>query len=231
MTKTTALLASLIIAGLASSADAATLAFYDIESILTQADSANATGITASAIDATSADGTSANYSWEGSGVPYWFVDNVNDGTDPGVADILATFSLTPDAGQQIELGTTDVFDIGVLALQADPNDGYEATARVIVASDSGFNNILATSTTLLDTGLNSTEPTLGSLDLDNPVISASTLHFGVAMVDNLPSHEEFNARFDGLQVNGAVIPEPTSAILALCGLVSFGLIGRRRKS
>ncbi len=206
---------------------ATVLAFYDIESNLTQADEAGAPGLTASAIDATGASGTSSNFAWEGSRVPYWFSDIVNNGTDPGVADILGTFSLTPDSGQQIELATSDVFNIGVLAYQ---NSGpYEATVRLIVASDSAFTNILATSTTLLDNdGNGGSTQTSGFLDLDNAVTSASTLYFGVAMVDNVETNS-YNARFDAVQVNGTVtvIPEPSAALLG--GLGALLLLRRRR--
>jgi len=230
---------------LALPCSAATLAFYDIES-LTQADSANATGLTASSIDATSADGTSTNFSFQGSRMPYWFSDNVNDDANvtptvpgsPGTGDILATFSLTPTVGQQISLGTTNVFDIGVLAYV---NSGsYTATARLFVASDAAFTNILATSTTISNnraavsggtvtssTAGDSTE-VVGLLGLDNAVTSSSTLYFGVAVVDNDSSGGP-NARLDGIGVYGAVspVPEPSSALLG--GLGALLLLRRRR--
>lgn len=209
------------------SAHASTLAFYDIESNLTEADGAGATGLTASAIDATSADGTSTNFEWVGSRVPYWLPATINDGTDPGVGDILATFSLTPDAGQQIELGTTDVFDIGVLAYRTSA--GYEATARFFVASDSAFSNILATSTTIMDdsSGVDSA-PTVGTLGLNTSVTSSSTLYFGVAMVENGTGS---NARFDGVGVNGTVsaVPEPSTGLLV--AFAASALLLRRRRA
>ena len=230
---------------LALPCSAATLAFYDIES-LTQADSANATGLTASSIDATSADGTSTNFSFQGSRMPYWFSDNVNDDANvtptvpgsPGTGDILATFSLTPTVGQQISLGTTNVFDIGVLAYES--SGSYTATARLFVASDAAFTNILATSTTISNNraavsggtvtsstaGTTSVGNTVGLLGLDNAVTSSSTLYFGVAMRDNATSGN--NSRFDGVGVYGTV-PEPGSFAL-LAGMFGLTWVMLRRR-
>jgi hypothetical protein len=234
---------------LALPCSAATLAFYDIEGNLTQASTPadggepTTTGFTASSIDATSADGTSSNFEFLGNRIPYWpsTNTNLNVGTDPGVGDILATFTLTPDAGQQISLGTTDVFDIGVLAYST--GSAYEATARLIVASDAAFTNILATSTTISNnraavsggtvtssTAGDSTE-VVGLLGLDNAVTSSSTLYFGVAVVDNDSSGGP-NARFDGVGVYGTVspVPEPGSFAL-LAGMFGLTWVMLRRRA
>jgi len=68
------------------SAHAAQLALYDIESNLKQADSANATGLTASAIDATSATGTTTNFETLGNRIPYWD-DSLVNGTVSAVPE------------------------------------------------------------------------------------------------------------------------------------------------
>lgn len=233
---------------------AATLAFYDIESNTTTAAQSSGTGLTASAIDVTGAGGTSGLASFQGSSMPYWFSDNVNDdanidasvtpivGGSPGTGDILGTFSLTPDAGQQISLGTTDVFDIGVLAYQV--SGSYTATARLFVASDATFTTILATSTTITNNresagGATVTSSTAGSgngvgevvglLGLDNAVTSSSTLYFGIAMVDN-DNTGDFNARFDGVGVYGTVspIPEPSAGLLVVFATAALFLRRRR---
>jgi hypothetical protein len=240
---------------LALPCSAATLAFYDIEG-LTQASTPadggepTTTGFTASSIDATSADGTSTNFSFQGARMPYWFSDNVNDDANvtptvsgsPGTGDILATFSLAPDAGQQISLGTTNVFDIGVLAYE---NSGsYTATARLFVASDAAFTNILATSTTISNNraavsggtvtsstaGTTSVGNTVGLLGLDNAVTSSSTLYFGVAMQENAASGN--NSRFDGVGVYGTVspVPEPGSFAL-LAGMFGLTWVMLRRRA
>jgi len=239
---------------LALPCSAATLAFYDIEG-LTQASTPadggepTTTGFTASSIDATSADGTSTNFSFQGAKMPYWFSNNVNDDANvtptvsgsPGTGDILATFSLAPDAGQQISLGTTNVFDIGVLAYES--SGSYTATARLFVASDAAFTNILATSTTISNnraavsggtvtssTAGDSTE-VVGLLGLDNAVTSSSTLYFGVAVVDNDSSGGP-NARFDGVGVYGTVspVPEPGSFAL-LAGMFGLTWVMLRRRA
>jgi hypothetical protein len=235
---------------LALPCSAATLAFYDIEGNLTQASTPadggepTTTGFTASSIDATSADGTSSNFEFLGNRIPYWLSTNtnLNVGTDPGVGDILATFTLTPDAGQQISLGTTDVFDIGVLAYST--GSAYEATARLIVASDAAFTNILATSTTITNNrgsdggatvtsstaGTTSVGNTVGLLGLDNAVTSSSTLYFGVAMQENAASGN--NSRFDGVGVYGTVspVPEPGSFAL-LAGMFGLTWVMLRRRA
>ena len=237
---------------LALPCSAATLAFYDIEGLPTTASTPadggepTTTGFTASSIDATGADGTSTNFAFLGSRMAYWFGENTNlnegtDPADPGVANILATFSLTPDAGQQISLGTTDVFDIGVLAYE---NSGsYTATARLFVASDAAFTNILATSTTITNNrgsdggatvtsstaGTTSVGNTVGLLGLDNAVTSSSTLYFGVAMQENAASGN--NSRFDGVGVYGTVspVPEPGSFAL-LAGMFGLTWVMLRRR-
>ncbi len=229
------LLPTLLALAVTGPASAAVIAFYDIES-LDQADSAGFTGLTASNMTV-NASGTSSNFEWVGSRVPFWLETIVNDGTNPGISDIEATFSLTPDAGQSIQLGTTGAIDIGVLGFQGNGNNGttndYTASVRVFIASDSGFSNLLATSTILTDGFSNGADVhTVGSLNLDNAVNSSSTLYFGISLLEDRSTNlaSSFNARFDGVQINGTVvpIPEPSSLVLSLAGICL--LLRRRRR-
>jgi len=211
---------------------AATLATYDIETNGAVADATNAADMTASTLDASSADGTSTNFEWVGTRVPFWQRGNtgeLNKGTDPGIADIILTWNLTPDAGNQIVILTTDALSYGVLA-QTSSVTLYEVTTRVFVASDAAFTNILATSTTLSDIGNGGTSPTLGSVNFDQLISSADTLYFGLAALDNNEATGTPDARVDGITVTGTVssIPEPSTGLLVAFA-ASTSLLRRRR--
>ena len=210
-----------------TSAKAATLAFYDIEASLTVTAGTVDPGLTASTLDATTASGTSTNFEWVGTRVPFYLDAAVADGTNPTVPNIVATWSLTPTSGNQINLPTVGALNYGVLAF-SNPAGTYTVTTRIFIASDAAFTNILATSTILSDNAVSSgSTPTLGTVDLDNAVSSTATLYFGLAMVEtNKPG--TFNARYDGIQVNGTVtaIPEPSAALLG--GLGMLALLRRR---
>jgi hypothetical protein len=131
-------------------AEAATLVFYDINSNLTVAPSSVDPGLIASNMDATTASGTSTNFRRVGSHVPFWQDAAIADGTDPGVTNILVTWSLTATEGNQINISTTDALSYGVLAF-SNPASTYTVSTRVFIASDASFTNILATSTILSD--------------------------------------------------------------------------------
>lgn len=226
----------------AGSAHAAVLASYDINSILSPtADSAGATGLTASSLT-TTASGVSTNFRWLGTHVPYHLNANVNDGTTPTVTDIVATWNLTPTAGQQITIDTTGGVGFGLLAFsgQQDEGNSYSVYGRVFIASDAVFTNILATSTILSDTEDDETsrnpsnitsDQTVGTVDFDASVTSSSTLYFGFAFLEDLSNSSivSTNARYDGFEVNGSVaaIPEPSAALLG--GLGMLALLRRRR--
>lgn len=224
-----ALAASAVFAG-TTSAD--TLASYDIESNTFVPDTAGAADLTASLLNATSADGTSTNFEWVGSRVPFWQQGNtgeLNKGTDPGTDDIILTWTLTADAGKQIDIATTDALSYGVLAQSS--NSSYITTTRVFVASDVAFTNILATSTTLSDFGNGgSNGQTLGSVTFNQAISSPNTLYFGLAAVDSITVGGA-DSRVDGITVTGTVndVPEPGS--LALLGLGGLLVASRRRRA
>jgi len=233
MKKTTLLGAAFVAASIATS-QAVIVTHYGLNNVLT-ADGVGA-NLTASNANDHDAHGFSGFNAPEGSNWLQYRNNLVTDTTTPGVSDIQLSFNIEVGSGFQLALDATDSVTWTLGALDFQSNTVYNAYAKLFVASDAAFTNILAQSSVFTLATDASNAPVTTSANLDSAVSSTGTLYFGIALGDDsnvFPPDTgglDHTTRLDDITVNGTIttIPEPSST--ALLGLGGLALILRRRK-
>lgn len=223
-------------------ASAAVLAQYGFNNSSSPGDvSSPASGLTASSATLTystsssqTGGGTSGLNPIEGTRSVFTFGASISNTAAPAVSDHVVNFNLTPDVGQAITLDLSNAVTWQFLSYDGSINSTpYTVYTKMIVASDSAFNNVLAQSSVFSATNSgtgndNSRWGPVTNGSLNSTVSSSSTLYFRLVGSDDLSSGDQ-QLRFDNIVVNGTVAPIPEPSIALLGGLGLFGLLRRRR--
>ena len=225
------------------------------------ADVANTSGLSAGDItpgtQMDAGDGITTDYSSEGASSYFIAGSNVNAGSTStssawGNAQsdgLYFEFTLTPDGGQTLDLTNlqldvayagTDAFRLAVTSSLTGFDYGDQLTITTETTGDAAsIPNVLQSNTGGIDLA------PLG-LDEDWGVAEGTIVDLSSATFDNITSSVTFRIYgfqaqtssdtsdklfFDNIQVNGAVIPEPSSAALILSFTAGMLLLRRRRRA
>ncbi|MDA3872959.1 MAG: PEP-CTERM sorting domain-containing protein [Kiritimatiellae bacterium] len=142
-------------------------------------------------------------------------------------------FSFTIEAstpGELLDLDTL-VFDFGGSANNAGE---YESTIYLqsSVGGVGSENPVLFTDTHTVPAGSTGTSGLTSGVVADlSSLANVSSITFQFRFSDNVTNSDQIN-RLDSVLLNGStVIPEPSTFMLLLGGVVAFGLLTRRRRS
>ncbi len=161
-----------------------------------------------------------------------WDSELTSNDNPPLVADIFATVSLTADAGKTLSFDSGTSVSWKALALKPS-GFASDITTRsnVIISDQSDFSSILLTSSTFtaVTDGVGDTFTTVvGTYDASS-LTGYSTLYFGFTLTDDKNSASNYQSALNDLQIDGAVVPEPSSYAL-LAGLLGLSYVMVRRR-